>query len=180
MSEVTKILNEIELGNAKLDDLVPVIYDELRSLAKGLMSRERDGHTLNGTSLVHEAYIKIGATPSFESRRHFFAGAAQAMRRILIDHARSRDAVKRGGDMDRIHITMDRLVDPWIEQSKFDSLDKAIDKLEQQDPVKAELVKLRYFTGLKIHEAAEVLGISTATADRYWAYAKAWLQAEMN
>lgn len=184
MTDVTKILNDIENGDASFDQLVPVIYDELRSVAQAMMRKERAGHTLDGTALVNEAFLRLGKNPTFESRRHFFGAAAEAMRRILIDHARRRDAEKRGGNMDRVDITIDRLAKDWQSDGQeaaetLHALDKAITRFEALDPSKAELVKLRYFAGLKIHEAAEVLGISTATADRYWAYAKAWLQTEL-
>ncbi len=179
MSEITRILNDIEQGAAKFDELVPVIYEELRSLARDLIKRERPGHTLDGTALVHEAFLRLGHGASFESRRHFFGAASEAMRRILIDHARHRGAEKRGGQFDRLDITIDRIANEIQGRDQLQALDDAISRLEKQEPAKAELVKLRYFVGLKIHEAAEVLGISTATADRYWAYAKAWLQTEL-
>lgn len=179
MSEVTKILNQLADGSIdSADELLPAIYLELRQMAAAKMANEQVNNSIAATGLVHEAYLKLVGSQNFESRRHFFGAAAQAMRRILIDHARARNAEKRGGKAVRIEWS------PGIETQqesdfKLESLDEALHRFEVLEPEKAELVKLRYFAGMKIREAAEVLGISTATADRHWAYAKAWLQTEI-
>ncbi len=181
MTDVTRILNQIEGGNqASLAELFPAVYDELRRMAAGQMAGEAPGQTLDATGLVHEAWMRLGDNQKFESRRHFFGAAAQAMRRILIDRARARRARKRGGDAGRADLDLDQIQESATDDDRLEALDEALDRLEQQAPDKAELVKLRYFAGLKIHESAEILGISTATADRHWAYARAWLQTEIS
>jgi RNA polymerase sigma factor (TIGR02999 family) len=150
-------------------ELLPLVYDELRQLAAQRMAREAPGQTLQATALVHEAYLRlVGNDPDrpWDGRGHFFAAAAEAMRRILVENARQRRQLKRGGD--RARVDHDLL-----------ALDEALEKLAANDPVKAELVQLRIFSGLTLAEAAKVLGLSTSTADRYWAYARAWLRVEM-
>jgi RNA polymerase sigma factor (TIGR02999 family) len=183
MSEVTRILTEIEKGDPQAaEQLLPLVYDELRKLATEKMAQEKPGQTLEATALVHEAYLRlvdVSQVQHWNSRGHFFAAAAEAMRRILVDNARSKKAQRRGGGRRRAEVEIAEL--PAQQESpKLLDLDDALTKLEQQHPSKAEVVKLRYFAGLSIREAAEALGISTATADRYWAYARAWLQREMN
>ena len=180
MSEVTRILNEIQQGAVNIDQLLPAVYDELRQMASAKIAHEKAGHTLDGTALVHEAFLRLAGNPSFESRKHFFGAAAEAMRRILIDHARARNAKKRGGDHARADLPVDLLAFEIQNSERLEALNDALDKFQSIEPLKAELVKLRYFAGLKIHEAAEILQISTATADRYWAYARAWLQTELS
>ena len=182
MTDVTRILNAIEKGDARAaDELLPLIYEELRLLAAQKMSRERPGHTLQATALVHEAYIRLVGSESMDwkSRTHFFAAAAEAMRRILIENARRKARLKRGGGQDRVEMQEAELA---IEGPSDDviALDEALTKLALEDPVKADLVKLRYFAGLTIEEGAKTLGISRATADRYWSYARAWLFHEIN
>ncbi len=179
MPDVTRILSEIERGNLSSDALMAAVYEELRRMAAAKMAKEADGQTLDATGLVHEAYLKLVGQQSFESRKHFFGAASQAMRRILIDRARARKAIKRGGQRARIDQDVDQfgLTDQSLE--RLEALDEALNRFEKLEPEKAELVKLRYFSGLKIREAAEVLGISTATADRHWAYARAWLQTAL-
>ena len=182
MSEVTRILNEIDAGVLDVDsDLLPIVYQELRRMAAAKIAREAPGHTLDATSLVHEAYLRLVGTQSFESRRHFFGAAAEAMRRILIDRARAKQANKRRPGVSRVDLQPDEVVDAVSGyDERLECVDLALEKFASIDSEKAELVKLRYFVGLTIREAAEILGISTATADRYWAYAKAWLQTEMS
>lgn len=179
MSDVTRILNEIEQGSVNIDRLLPAVYSELRQLAAAKMAHEKAGHTLDGTALVHEAFLRLAGNQSFASRKHFFGAAAEAMRRILIDHARTRNAKKRGGEHARADVPIDQIAFELQDSERLESLNEALEKFEAIEPVKANLVKLRYFAGLKIHEAAEILGISTATADRYWAYSRAWLQTEL-
>lgn len=181
MSEVTRILNQISHGSEKnaVELLMPVVYQELRSMAASKIADERPGNTLDATGLVHEAYLRLGEQ-SFESRRHFFGAAAEAMRRILIDQARARKSDKRGGEFNRADCEPNDLA--ALDERPADRLQSLSDSLERfalAEPEKAELVKLRYFVGLKIDEAAEILGISTATANRHWAYAKAWLQSDL-
>ena len=180
MTDVTRILNLIESGDsASADELLPVVYSELRQMAAAKMARDRPGQTLDATGLVHEAYFRLVGNQTFECRRHFFKAASEAMRRILIDRARARQAAKRGGNFAQAEISPDELTDDKTEDDRIVDLSHALEEFEQIEPERAELVKLRYFVGLKIHEAAEVLGVSTATADRHWAYAKAWLQNKM-
>jgi RNA polymerase sigma factor (TIGR02999 family) len=182
MNEVTRILVGIDQGDTSAtDQLLPLVYEELRRLACQELAQEKPGQTLQATALVHEAYLRlVGADQDrcWNSRGHFFGAAAQAMRRILVDHARCKKAQKRGGGSKRLDIDPAELTTQQHDD-KVLALDEALAKLERQDPRKAELVKLRYFAGLPIREAAMALGISTATADRHWAYARAWLQREM-
>lgn len=181
MTEVTRILEELASGSKRpADELLPAVYGELRKMATAKLALENPGHSLDATGLVHEAYLRLVGNRSFESRRHFFGAAAEAMRRILIEQARARRTKKRGGGANRVAIEPELLADVKVKDERLVSLDEALTRLEQSEPEKAELVKLRYFVGMKIHEAAELIGISSATADRHWAYAKAWLQAELD
>lgn len=180
MSEVTRILSAIERGDPHAaEQLLPLVYAELRKLAAKKMAREAAGQTLDATALVHEAYLRLveGKGPrSYRDRAHFFATAAAAMRRILIDRARRKRAGKHGGSRQR-----QPLGDPAVPapDEELLALDEALRKLAAKDPLKARLVELRYFAGLTGEQAAEVLGVSPTTADRHWAYARAWLQAEV-
>ena len=182
MSEVTRILAAVEQGDAKAaDELLPLVYKELRRLAAQRLSNEAPGQTLQATALVHEAYIRLvgGQDQNWDNRGHFFAAAAEAMRRILVDQARRKNRVRHGGGRQRIEldeaqlVAQGRLVD-------LIAVDEALDKLETRDPVDAQLVKLRYFAGLTSEEAARALGISRSTASERWAYARAWLYREMS
>ena len=183
MSDVTRILNAIEGGDPKApDELLPLVYEELRLLAAQKMARERPGQTLQATALVHEAYLRLvegGDEQDWNSRGHFFCAAAEAMRRILIENARSKQKLKRGGDQHRVDLSD---ADIAIERDINDllSLNEALTKLAQEDPTKADLVKLRYFGGLTLEQASHVLKISRATASRYWSYVQAWLFHEIN
>ena len=158
------------------DKLLPLVYDELRRVAAAQLAQERPGQTLQATALVHEAYLRLvgGGDSSWENRRHFFAAAAEAMRRILVERARRKKRVRHGGGHCRVDLDADEMP---IEIPAVDllALDEALDRWAAEDPQKAELVKLRFFAGLGEQEAAEVLGISRATAARHWAYARAWL-----
>ncbi len=183
MSDVTQILNAIERGDAKAaDELLPLVYEELRLLAAQKLSHEAPGQTLQATALVHEAYIRlVGDEPrSWENRGHFFAAAAEAMRRILIENARRKKTYKRGGDRERVELG------EWILSDESGkaldeilALDEALEKLEQKDKLKADLVKLRFYAGLTIEQSAESLRISLTTAKTHWAYARAWLLREV-
>ncbi len=181
MTDVTRILDAIDRGDARAaDELLPVVYEELRRLAARHMSNERPGHTLQATALVHEAYLRLLGpdSPKWDSRGHFYAAAAEAMRRILIDRARAGSAKKRGGDRRKVSLEAADLIVDAVPAEIID-LDDALTRLAAEDPVKAELVKLRFFGGLSLDESARFLGISSTTADRYWAYARAWLYHEM-
>jgi RNA polymerase sigma factor (TIGR02999 family) len=183
MSDVTRILNAIEDGNTQAaDELLPLIYEELRLLAAQKLSQERPGQTLQATALVHEAYIRLveGADQNWNSRNHFFMAAAEAMRRILIENARRKKSLKYGGGRERL--SLDSIVIGNDQQFSLDdliTLDEALEKLSEIHKSNADLVKLRYFAGLTLEQAAEVLGISHNTADGYWAYARAWLRFEI-
>ncbi len=183
MSDVTRILNAIEQGNAQaVDELLPAVYQELRRLAAWKLLQEPPGQTLQATALVHEAYIRLVSEEkqSWTGRSHFFAAAAEAMRRILIDNARRKKSLKYGGGHQRIELN--EAVVASDDKTSLDdliALDEALEKLSKKDKVKADLVKLRYFAGLTNEQAAEVLGISPSTADRHWAYARSWLRLEI-
>jgi RNA polymerase sigma factor (TIGR02999 family) len=178
MSDVTRILSLIESGDPQAaEQLLPLVYDELRRLAAEKMAHEMPGQTLQATALVHEAYIRlvdVKRDQHWNSRGHFFTAAAEAMRRILINRARDKNRLKRGGD--RQKVDLDR-IEVAVETPPGDllALDEALEKLSRQDSVCAQLVRLRFFAGLSGCEAADALGISRSTADRYWAYARAWL-----
>lgn len=186
MSDVSQILGEIEAGNPHAAErLLPLVYEELRRLATQRLAQERPGQTLQATALVHEAYLRLvprDKTSHWDGRRHFFAAAAEAMRRILIDQARRKQSAKRGGTHQRI--PLDEFADVTAPEARavedLLALDEALARLEAQDPVKARLVKLRYFTGLSLEETATLLDISPATAKRYWVYARSWLFGELH
>jgi RNA polymerase sigma factor (TIGR02999 family) len=182
MSDVTRILSHIEQGDSQAGNkLLPLVYDELRKLAAAKLAQEKPGQTLQPTALVHDAYIRlvdVDHTQHWDSRGHFFAAAAEAMRRILVENARRKASSKRGGE----HVRMD--LDQYLTLSDERPADllilnEALDRLAAEDPIKAELVKLRCFAGLSHQEAAAALGLPRATADRYWAYAKARLYCEI-
>ena len=183
MTDVTKILNDMQEGDsAASEQLLPLVYDELRKLAAARLAQEKPGQTLQATALVHDAYLKLvgGAqADDWNSRGHFFGAAAEAMRRILIDQARHKKTQKAGGDLNRIEFSQ---IDKPAEEKSLDllALDEALEKLEQAHPRKAALVKLRYFAGLTIQQAANALNIATSTADADWAYAKGFLKVEMS
>jgi len=182
MSEVTRILTAIEQGNAKsTDELLPVVYNELRRLAAHKMASEPAGHTLQPTALVHEAWLKLVDTPnqSWQNRAHFFGAAAEAMRRILIARARRKQTQRRGSGAAHVDADEIEIASPAPDEQLL-ALNEALDRLAAVEPQQAELVKLRYFVGLRIEQAAEVLGISEATAKRWWAYARAWLFNEIS
>jgi RNA polymerase sigma factor (TIGR02999 family) len=182
MNDVTRILSAIEQGDPKAaGELLPLVYDELRRFARQRLAREQPGQTLQGTALVHEAYLRLvtgDAAQRWESRGHFFAAAAEAMRRILVDNARRKAAEKRGGPRERQELADVDVAAP-VPPEDLLALDEALAKLEAHDPDKARLVKLRYFAGLSEEEAARALGISRTTAHRHWRYAKVWLLNEL-
>lgn len=178
MSDVTRILDDIQAGDSHAaEQLLPVVYDELRKLATARLGNEPAGQTLEATALVHEAFLRLvegGHHQKWNSRGHFFGAAAEAMRRILVENARRKQRIKHGGEHERQELDEAEIAAPEIKHDLM-ALDDALTALESDDPAKAELVKLRFFAGLTIQQAAEALGISTSTADRQWAYARAWL-----
>jgi RNA polymerase sigma factor (TIGR02999 family) len=181
MSDVTRILERAESGDPKAaEELLPIVYAELRKLAGYMMSKEAPGHTLQPTALVHEAWLRVsgGGQQQWNGRRHFFAAAAEAMRRILIDAIRRKRSLQRGGDWQRIEFDESILV---LERPATEMLDidAALAKLSGEDALAADLVKLRYFVGLTLPEAAEALNISLRTGNRLWAYARSWLRQEL-
>jgi RNA polymerase sigma factor (TIGR02999 family) len=182
MSAVTRILSAIDQGDPRAaEELLPLVYEELRKLAAERMAQERPGQTLDATALVHEAYLRLvgsSAAQQWNSRGHFFAAAAEAMRRILIDNARRKRRAKHGGDRHRVQL--DDAVAGADTREDVLALDEALSKLAVEQPAKAELVKLRYFAGLSLEEAAACLGISPATAKRYWVIGRAWLFAALS
>jgi RNA polymerase sigma factor (TIGR02999 family) len=182
MSNVTQILSQIEAGDpAAAEQLLPLVYDELRRLAAAKLAHERPGQTLQATALVHDAYIRLvdaGRSQHWNSRAHFFAAAAEAMRRILVDQARRRNAIKRGGggqrqDLHESAITTGRPIDELL------AVHELLDRLAETDPAAANLVKLRFFGGLNMSEVADVLGISVRSAHDIWTYARSWLHQKM-
>ncbi len=181
MARITRLLAEVQAGDrGAADELLTLVYDELRRLAAGKLSKERPGQTLQATALVNEAYLRMLGDDDvrWENRGHFFAAAATAMWRILVDSARRKAQLKRGGGLKRRDLDEADLIE-WPESVDVLALDEALDKLAETDPVKVDLVKLRFFTGLTVEEAGEVLGISRTTADRYWRFARAWLLNEL-
>ena len=183
MSDVTRILSQIESGDpSAAEQLLPLVYDELRKLAAARLAREKPGQTLQATALVHDAYIRlvdVDMAQHWNSRGHFFGAAAEAMRRILIDRARCKQALKHGAraghlDLDRVDVAVE------ADDESLLLIDHALDKLTAQDPQSAELVKLRFFVGMSYAEAAEALGISERTAKRQWSYVRAWLYRELS
>ena len=175
MPEITQLLAAAAAGDRRAAaDMLPLVYDELRKLAAARMAAENPGHTLDATALVHEAYLRLVGDQQFDGRGHFFAAAAEAMRRVLVNHARDRNRRKRGGGRNRVDL--DRLTGPAVAtDDDLLELDDALDRLANEFPVTAELVKLRFFTGLTLCDAAEAMGIPSRTADRHWAFARAWL-----
>jgi RNA polymerase sigma factor (TIGR02999 family) len=187
MLEVTRMLSAIEHGDpAAAERLLPLVYDELRQLAAQKLAQEKPGQTLQATALVHEAYVRlVGSTDAatrreqrWDSRGHFFAAAAEAMRRILIDRAREKQSQKRGGGRQRLDVDSVDLV-TQVTPDQLLALDDALAKLARTDAAAARLVELRYFAGLAVEEAGKALGMSTATAYRHWKYARAWLHSEL-
>lgn len=182
MNDVTRILAALEQGDPHAaDQLLPLVYDELRKLAASKMAQERPGQTLQPTALVHEAFLRlVGQAPnrSWDHRGHFFAAAAEAMRRILVENARRKRGPRHGGGHRRVEADLDNFQAPAAPVDLL-ALDEALSRLAQEAPLRAELVKLRFFGGMTMAEAATALGISLATAERYWTYARSWLFAEM-
>jgi RNA polymerase sigma factor (TIGR02999 family) len=179
MNEVTRILDAIEQGDPQAAvELLPLVYAELRQLAAAQMAHEKPGHTLDATALVHEAYLRLIGDQQFENRRHFFAAAAEAMRRILVDNARRKRSRKRGGDRQRLDLNLEHTADLGRSEHLL-LLDDALDRLQDCDPDKAQLVKLRYFAGMTVEQAAETLAISVTIANRWWTFARAWLHEEI-
>ena len=187
MADVTRLLDAAAAGDpTAAADLLPLVYDELRQLAAARMAGEKPGQTLQATALVHEAYLRLVGTPvadapgspGFQNRGHFFAAAAEAMRRILVENARRKQAAKHGGGRQRKDLDADVLVAP-VPDIDLVALDVALSRLAEHDPLKARLVELRYFAGLTGDEAAAALGISASAADRLWVYTRAWLRREL-
>jgi RNA polymerase sigma factor (TIGR02999 family) len=186
MHEVTRVLERIGAGDGRAaDELLPLVYQELRMLAGQRLSREPAGQTIQATALVHEAYLRVvsGERPEsrqrWNSRGHFFGAAAEAMRRILVENARRKKSLKHGGELNQREL-VDSLIAAPESQTDLETLDLALDKFAEVDAQACELVKLRYFTGLTISEAAEVLSVSTRTAERLWRFARAWLFDEIS
>lgn len=183
VTDVTQILSAIEQGDASAaEELLPLVYDELRRLAAQKLAVEKPGQTLQATALVHEAYIRlvdVEEAQHWDSRRHFFAAAAEAMRRILVDSTRRKKSQKRGGDRDRVELDSE-IAAPEPKAMDLLAVDDAVSRLTLDDPQAAELVKLRYFAGFSITQAAEILGISRSIAYEQWTYARAWLQCALD
>ena len=184
MSDVTRILSAIEQGDPHAaEQLLPLVYEELRQLAAQKLAQEKPGQTLQATALVHEAYLRlvdVEQTQHFNSRSHFFAAAAEAMRRILVENARRKKRVRHGGDLHRQPLEGNEpAIAAPVDEADLLSLHEALDQLEAQSPRKAQVVKLRYFAGFTLPEVAEMLGIAQSTAETDWTYAKAWLKREM-
>jgi|SRR6266403_2295688 len=181
MSDVTHLLDRIEKGDGgAAADLLPLVYEQLRQLATYKMAQEAPGNTLRPTALVHEAWLRIAGNQEqhWNSRNHFFMAAAEAMRRILIERARQKARLKRGGDQQRVPLeNLELAINADSETLLL--VEEALERLKAADPVKAKLIELRFFTGLSLEESAQVLGVSTPTAKRYWAYARAWLFQEI-
>jgi RNA polymerase sigma factor (TIGR02999 family) len=181
MSDITRMIAGIQQDDPKAaDELLPLVYEELRKLAASKMANEAAGHTLQPTALVHEAWLRLvgNQNQTFAGRAHFFAAAAEAMRRILIDKARRKRALRHGGGQQRVDVQEVNLAST-VDDDQMLAVNEALDKLAAQNKSEAELVKLRYFVGMSLEEAAEVLGISARTADNYWAHARAWLFREI-
>ena len=183
MSDVTHILSQIESGDpAAAEQLLPLVYEELRKLAAAKLAQEKPGQTLQATALVHDAYLKLVDTEKaqhWNSRGHFFGAAAEAMRRILVDSAKRKQSAKRGGQLQRVGLDDDQIESP-SRGIDLIALDEALNRLAVHDSRKAELVKLRYFAGLTLRQAADALRISESTADADWAYAKSWLRVHID
>jgi RNA polymerase sigma factor (TIGR02999 family) len=185
MNEVTTILSAIEKGDlGAAEQLLPLVYDELRKLAARKLAQEKPGQTLDATSLVHEAYVRLVGRPSgarageWEGRGHFFAAAAEAMRRVLVEKARWKSRRRHGGGLPRVHVELAGIASPMPDEDLL-ALDEAMTRLAAAEPIRARLVELRFYAGLSNEQAAEVLGISGVTAKRYWRYARAWLHREV-
>lgn len=182
MSDVTQLLNAIDAGDPKAaDQLLPLVYEELRKLAAAKMAQEKSGQTLQATALVHEAWLRLAgaeAPQSWNSRGHFFGAAAEAMRRILVDRARQKARVRHGGEFERVDLEHVNLATEDKDETLL-AMSEALDALARQSPQKAEIVKLRYFTGLENQEIARALGISLSTVERSWAFARSWLHREL-
>ena len=184
-ADITPILEAIDGGDPRASEqLLPLVYDELRRLAEARLARERSGQTLQATALVHEAYLRlIGPADrdpaTWDGRGHFFAAAAQAMRRILVERARARGTAKRGGSWQRVDLDLSRISIDEV-PAELIELDEALASFREEEPEKTKLVELRFFAGLTMEEAASMLGISIATAGRHWAYARAWLYEEIS
>jgi RNA polymerase sigma factor (TIGR02999 family) len=183
MNDVTQILSQIESGDASAaDQLLPLVYEELRRLAAAKLKHEQVGQTLEATALVHEAYLRlvdVNKAQQWDSRGHFFAAAAEAMRRILVEKARRKGRQKHGGDLNRVELEEADLV-ANVTDERLLAVDHALDRLAEEDRQAADLVKLRFFAGFSVSEAAEVLGISRSSAYELWSYARAWLQCEID
>lgn len=182
MTDITQLLDRAQRGDATaVEDLLPLVYGELRRLAAQKMAHEAAGHTLQPTALVHEAWMRLGGSdaPAFQNRAHFFGAAAEAMRRILIERARRRIAAKRGAGAERVDLDEIEIPAPIADDDQLLAVNEALEKLAVLDPRKAELVKLRYFVGMSFDEAATALGIAVPTAKQWWAYARAWLTVEL-
>ena len=181
MSDITRILHSIEHGDSKAtDELLPLVYEELRRLAAQKMAHEAAGHTLQPTALVHEAWLRLAGEENqkWDGRGHFFAAAAESMRRILIERARRKNALKRGGDFERVNLD-DVDVAALADGDTLLLINDALMKLEKEDPDAAQVVKLRFFAGLTNEEAGQALGVTSRTAKRYWTFARAWLFQEL-
>jgi RNA polymerase sigma factor (TIGR02999 family) len=182
MGAITKLLRDVEQGSPDgASVLFRAVYEELRQIAQAKMRREPAGPTLQATALVHEAWLRLGGDqqPAWQNRAHFFSAAAESMRRILIDRARARQALRRGGDQQRVDVEQMQNIPVDAADERILTIDEALARFAVVDPEKAELVKLRFFVGMKNIEAAEALGISEPTAKRWWNYARAWLQREI-
>lgn len=183
MNKTTRILQKIEAGDsAAAKELLPLVYDDLRKLASARIAQEREGHSLDATALVHEAYLRlvnVDSTQRFNSRGHFFAAAAEAMRRILVELARQKASMKRGGAHQRVSADLNQIQKP-DKTIEILQVNDALDELSKEDPQLTKLVKMKYFAGMSLEESAEALGISERTAYRYWAYAKAWLRSAID
>jgi RNA polymerase sigma factor (TIGR02999 family) len=182
MNDITRVVAAVGRGEAgAAEELLPLVYDELRKLAAQKLAREPAGQTLQATALVHEAYLRVAGSvdPQWDGRGHFFAAAAEAMRRILVENARRKKAIKHGGGRQRLDADTIAIAAPETDDDLV-AIDEALDRLAIVDPVKADLVKLRYFAGLTIEQAAEALNISPATAKRYWTYSRIWLFQEVS
>jgi RNA polymerase sigma factor (TIGR02999 family) len=182
MSEITRILSRVQEGEPQAaEELLPLVYEELRRVAAGKMAKESASQTLQATALVHEAWLRLGGAdgPLFQNRAHFFAAAAEAMRRILIERARRRIAAKRGGGAQVLELDGLEIPSLAADDDQLLAVNEALEKFARVDPRKAELVKLRYFVGMNFDEAATALGIAVPTAKQWWAYARAWLTIEL-
>jgi RNA polymerase sigma factor (TIGR02999 family) len=180
MSEVTRILSGLEQGQSQAEELLPLVYDELRRLAAWRLANEKPGQTLQATALVHEAYLRLVGKedPHWNGRHHFFGAAAEAMRRILVENARRKKRLKHGGQMERVDVDEVEIPSP-LPDDELLAMDEALDRLTEVDPRAAELVKLCFFVGLSQPQAAKELGVSITTIERTWAYARAWLFREI-